>query len=156
MDSEMDVDQRKQPDRREVPTGPWSALPPAGRRMRARRASERRLPYFVDRFSPAMFIVVLLLIIASLVDAVLTIQLLQAGGDEINPLMDRLLDLGVMPFLLGKYALTVSGLPLLLIFKNHYMFGSRIRVGHLIPIAVLLYAALIGYQLVLMHRYVGW
>jgi hypothetical protein len=149
------AEQRVLSDRRQQPTGPWSALPPAGQRVDNRRACERRLPYFVDRFSPAMFVVILCLIIASLVDAVLTIQLLDAGADEINPLLNNVLDHGILTFLWVKYLLTVGGLPVLLIFKNYYLFGTRLRVGYLIPIAVVLYALLIGYQLALMHRYVG-
>ena len=78
-------------------------------------------------------------------------SLVQSGGSELNPLMNRLLDHGVLPFLLGKYLLTVIGLPVLLIFKNHYLFGARIRVGYLIPFLVALYAVLIGYQLLLMQ-----
>ena len=153
--AEPDIDKRLGSDRRKTPTRPWDAFPPAGQRMAARRASEHRRPYFVDRFSSAMFIVVLTLIVASIVDAILTIRLLEAGAKEINPLMDRLLDHGIRTFLLGKYVLTVGGLPLLLIFKNHYLFGTRIRVGYLIPMAVALYVVLIGYQLVLMQKYVG-
>ena len=151
-----DIEQRTQPDRRETPTSPWDALPPAGRRTGCRRVGERRRPHFVDRFSSVMFVFVLMLLMASIVDAVLTIQLIEAGAAEINPLMDRLLDHGILPFLLGKYLLTVAGLPLLLIFKNHYLFGTWFRIGYLIPAIVAMYAVLIGYQLVLMHRYVGW
>lgn len=154
--AESNVDQRTQPDRRREPTGPWGALPPAGQRMACRRAGEHRRPYFVDRFSPAMFVFVLMVLAASIVDAVLTMQLIEAGAAEINPLMDRLLDHGILPFLLGKYVLTVAGLPLLLIFKNYYLFGTRFRVGYLIPAIVMMYAVLIGYQILLMHRYVGW
>ena len=44
------------------------------------------------------------------------------------------------------------GLPLLLIFKNYYLFGTRFRVGYLIPLIVVMYLVLIGYQLVLMHQ----
>lgn len=146
------IENRAKADRRQTPTGPWTAFPPAGLRMRNRRASEHQRPYFVDRFSPAMLVFVLMLLMASIVDAILTIQLLQAGGDEINPLMDRLLDYGILPFLVGKYLLTVVGLPLLLVFKNHYLFGLRFRVGYLIPSTVVLYLVLIGYQLLLMHR----
>ncbi len=124
--------------------------------MANRRAGEHRRRYFVDRFSPAMFTFVLMLLMASIVDAILTIQLIEAGATEINPLMDRLLDHGILAFVLGKYALTVAGLPLLLILKNFYLFGTRFRVGYLIPAIVVLYAILIGYQLLLMHRYVGW
>ena len=153
--AESDIDQRTPSDRRQEPTGPWAAFPPAGQRMACRRASEHWRPYFVDRFSSAMFIVIMMLIIASIVDAILTIQLIEAGAKEINPLMDHLLDNGILVFLLVKYVLTVAGLPLLLIFQNHYLFGTRIRVGYLIPMAVVMYLVLIGYQLVLMHKYVG-
>jgi hypothetical protein len=149
------AERRSSPDRRVEPTAPLAALPPTGQRLRNRRAADHHRPYFVDRFSSTMFMFVLMLAIASLVDAILTILLLQAGGREINPLMDHLLGYGILPFVLGKYALTVGGLPLLLIFKNHYLFGTRLRVGYLIPISVALYAILIGYQLMLMSQYAG-
>ena len=119
--------------------------------MANRRAREHRRPYYVDRFSSAMFVVIVILIVASVVDAVLTLQLIEAGAVETNPLMAHLLNHGIVPFLLGKYLLTVGGLPLLLIFKNHYLFDTRVRVGHLIPMVVAMYLALIGYQLVLMR-----
>jgi hypothetical protein len=153
MPTETTNDRRAASDRRATPTSVWGAFPPAGRRLANRRAREHRQPYFVDRFSLAMFITVLLLVGASIVDAVLTIQLIEAGAREINPLMARLLDHGIEPFLLGKYVLTVAGLPLLLIFQNYYLFGTRLRVGYLLPMAVALYAVLIAYQLVLMHKY---
>lgn len=149
-----DMERRVQPDRREQPTGPWTAFPLAGRRMHSRRSEEHRRFYFVDRFSPSMLLFVLMLLIASMTDAVLTIQLIEVGAQEINPLMHRLLGSGVMVFLMGKYVLTAVGLPLLLIFKNHYLFGSPVRVGHLIPVIVALYAILIGYQLCLMSKHV--
>ena len=100
-----------------------------------------------------MFIGVLALVTASLVDAVLTMQLLGAGGKEINPLMDHFLAYGAGAFMFGKYVLTVAGLPLLLIFKNHYLFGTRLRVGNLIPMVVALYMVLIVYQFALMHSH---
>jgi hypothetical protein len=145
------VDRRCQPDRRQDPTGPWEAFSLTGRRRRNRRADEHRQPYFVDRFSLTMLLGVLALVAASLIDAALTVQLLFVGGKEINPLMERLLTYGIGPFVVGKYLLTVAGLPLLLIFKNYHLFGTRLRVGYLIPVFVALYCVLIAYQLVLMH-----
>jgi hypothetical protein len=145
------AERRNRPDRRKSPTNPWWALSRSGRRQRNRRADEHQRPYFVDRFSTATFVVVLALLIASIADACLTIQLLRAGADEINPVMDHFLSSGVEAFLVAKYLLTVSGLPLLLICQNHYLFGTRLRVSYLIPIAVLLYVVLIAYQLMLMQ-----
>lgn len=149
------AEKRSGADRRRSPTGLSGCLPLAGRRKAQRRAEEHRQPYFVDRFSPMLLALVLMLLLASLIDAVLTIRLIQAGGTEINPLMDHLLSLGVLPFILGKYALTAIGLPLLVVFKNFYLFGTRFRVGYLFPVLLAMYGLLIGYQLVLMHRYVG-
>jgi hypothetical protein len=153
--TEPDAGRRGQSDRRQQPTSPWGAFPPAGQRMRYRRQSEHLRPYFVDRFSAGMMVVVLMLALASIVDAWLTIDLLEAGADEINPLMARLLEYGVLPFLLGKYVLTVIGIPLLLIFKNYYLFGTSFRVGHLIPLMVSMYAVLIAYQILLIHQSAG-
>ncbi len=147
-----DCDQRTCPDRRREPTGPWSALPPAGRRQRNRRADEHRQPYFVDRFSASLLLLILLLVAASLTDALLTWHLLDQGFQEINPVMKPLISRGIEPFLSVKILMTVVGLPLLLIFKNFYLFGTQVRVGHLIPAVVALYALLIGYQMVLIRQ----
>ena len=143
-------ERRKQPDRRNAPTGPWDALPPAGRRMRARRADEHRRNYFVDRFPAMTLAVILVVCLASLLDAVLTIHLLENGCAEANPVMDLLLQHGVAAFLIGKYLLTVVGLPLLLVFKNFHLFGTRLRVGHLLPAVVVVYFVLLLYQCRLM------
>lgn len=153
---ESDDNRRSQSDRRQTPTSPWAAFPPAGQRTKMRRTAEHRLPYFVDRFSFGMLLCILMLIIASLADASLTVHVLRGGGTEVNPLMDYLLGHGVTAFLVGKYLLTVVGLPLLLIFKNHYLFGTRLRVGYLIPVCVALYAVLIVYQIILIDQRVGW
>ena len=154
--ADADADRRDQADRRREPTSPWAALPPAGQRMTCRRADEERQPYYVDRFSAAMWAGVLMLVAASLIDAWLTLHVLSAGGVEVNPVMHRLLDHSIEAFLVGKYLLTVLGLPVLLIFKNHYLFGTRIRVGFLIPLAVALYALVIGYQIALIDDTIGW
>lgn len=103
-----------------------------------------------------MLLCILMLVVGSLVDAGLTVHVLRGGGVEANPLMDYLLGHGVMAFVIGKYILTVIGLPLLLIFKNHYLFRTRLRVGYLIPVCVALYAVLIVYQILLINRHVGW
>jgi hypothetical protein len=154
--SAAEAERRAQSDRREKPTSPWAAFPPAGHRVRNRRVEEHRQPYFTDRFSPLIFVGVLMLIVATLVDAGLTIYVLQGGGSEANPLMDRLLSHGIEAFVVGKYLLTVIGLPVLLIFRNHYLFGTQLRVGYLIPISVALYAVLISYQVILIDQRIGW
>ena len=134
-------------DRRRKPTRFWDAFRHGGRRVRNRRTVEHCRAYFVDRFTTPMFALIILLIAFTIVDAVFTLQLLGLDCEEVNPAMDYLLRHGHASFLIGKYLLTVAGLPFLLLFKNYYLFGTRLRVGHLIPIFAGLYVALIGYQL---------
>jgi hypothetical protein len=153
---ESDTNRRSQADRRQKPTSPWGAFPPAGLRMKNRRAREHCQPYFTDRFSPVIFVGVILLIVATFVDAGLTVYVLHGGGCEVNPLMDRLLSHSIEAFVIGKYLLTVVGLPVLLIFRNYYLFGTQLRVGYLIPVSVALYAVLIGYQVILIDQRIGW
>lgn len=150
----LPTDKRGKPDRRKTPTSFWGCLPLAGRRVRQRRVEEHCRPYLVDRFPAVLLVFVIMLLLASIIDALLTIRIIEAGGAEVNPVMSRLLSFGLGPFLIGKYLLTAVGLPLLVVFKNFYLFGSRLRVGHLFPVLLALYAVLIGYQLVLMHRFV--
>jgi hypothetical protein len=52
----------------------------------------------------------------------------------------------VLWFLGTKYVLTAVGLACLLVLRYYRLFGSRFRVGHLIPIITGLYVVLLGYQ----------
>jgi hypothetical protein len=146
MDSQQENASRIQSDRRKTPTSPWDAFRFGGRRMRNRRMEEHRQLYFVDRFPPATLILILSLLVLTLVDGVLTIHLLDADCQEANPIMEYLLGHGLMSFVIGKYILTAAGLPLLLVYKNYYLFGTPFRVGYLIPVFVGLYIILLCYQ----------
>ena len=136
-------------DRRRRPTGPWDAFRRRGRRRRPRRAEERQAGYFSDRFDGGTFVLVLLLLILTVVDGAMTLMLLGAGCEEANPAMQLLLDRGPVDFVVGKYILTAAGLPFLVIYRNFTLFGTRFRIGYLIPIFVGLYLLLIGYQVAL-------
>ncbi len=109
--------------------------------------------YYVDRHRAPSLALVVTILALSIVDAVITIHLLDHGCHEINPLMAWLLEWGVVPFLLGKYVLTATGMPVLLLFKNFRMFGTRFRVGYLVPIVVALYVVLLAYQWSLLREH---
>jgi hypothetical protein len=145
----MDVSESppRGPDRRRQPTSPWAALRPGGRRKRNRRQEDCRTPYYVDRFENHLLAWILILLTFSIADGVMTLLLIEGGFAEANPAMRFLLDRGAMWFLIGKYTLTAGGLPVLLVFKNHGLFHRRLRVGALIPLFVVLYAALLAYQI---------
>lgn len=149
--SDPDILPRAMPDRRVEPTTLWSALTSGGRRTYMRRNSEHAQAYFVDRYSVGALALIVLLLALSITDAVITLILIGEGSEEINPVMGHLLRRGLLTFLVGKYVLTATGIPLLLVFKNFYLFGTRFRVGYLIPAFIFLYVVLISYQLCLLR-----
>jgi hypothetical protein len=150
--SQPRVERRNRTDRRDRPTSPWDAF--FGRRRRGgyRRATDDRRLVFVDRSPAWVFLLILLLLIMTIVDGLITLDLLESDCEEANPLMKYLLERGNMAFLLGKYVLTAIGLPFLIAFKNHRLFRTRFRVGYLIPVFVSLYFLLLYYQLGLIRE----
>ena len=94
----------------------------------------------------------LLLLAFTIIDGLMTFELLEVGCQEINPFMGYLLSRGQGLFLLGKSILTTAGLFFLLIFKNRHICRGRLRIGYLLPIFVVLYAVLIAYELHLLAQ----
>ncbi len=150
MNSDPMAERRLGPDPRREPTGFWDSVFSAGERILNRRTVDRQRPYFVDRFPPTTMVLILALLALTFIDGVLTIELIDADCHELNPLMRHFLSNGPLCFLFGKYVMTAAGLPVLLIFKNFPLFGTRFRAGYLIPVFVLLYAGLVGYQVQLL------
>src|SRR5262249_36220715 len=126
-------------DRRTKPTSPLDALRPGGRRSWPRRREERAGRFFVDRFDALTLAMIVALLCLTIVDGVLTIELLDVNSEEANPLMDHLLTWGDCAFLLGKYILTAAGLPFIVVYKQHPFFGTRFRVGWLLHVFIGLY-----------------
>jgi hypothetical protein len=151
MNNDPNRDQRGRGDRRRRPTSPLDSFRPRGRRIRPRRRDERRGAYFVDRFGTLTLAMVVTLLGLTIVDGVLTIELLDLNSEEINPFMGHLLDRGRDVFLIGKYILTAAGLPFLVVYQHHPMFGTRFRVGFLLPIFIGLYLVLLSYQWTLLR-----
>ncbi len=80
---EAQLDRRQLPDRRQHPTSLWQAMRWRGRRRGFRRAGEGMNAY-VDCVAPRGVALVLMVLIASTLDAWLTIAHLQQGGQEAN------------------------------------------------------------------------
>ena len=75
-----------------------------------------------------------LLLVLTLIDGMLTFLLLDLGCEEANPVMRYLLERGPIPFFVGKYLLTAIFLPVALVMNRCRLFGTRIRVGHVVAI----------------------
>jgi len=138
---------RRTTDRRRRPTGPLDAMRLRGRRAAIRRNRDKDGVYFLDRFPTRTLAVVVGVLLLTLLDGVLTLELLDTNSEEINPIMRGLLDRGPLWFLLGKYALTAAGLPFLIAYQDYRLFATGFRVRFLLPIFLSLYVALVAYQL---------
>ena len=63
--------------------------------------------------------------------------------------MRYLLDRGPIDFFIGKYLLTAVFLPVALVMNRYRLFGTRLRVGHIVFLVAGLYLVLIAYQVIL-------
>ena len=78
-------EQRELHDRRKQPTPGLSRFSFFGRRKGFRRGADRLKGGYIDRYSPGLFFLLLLIVALNILDALLTIMILDHGGWEINP-----------------------------------------------------------------------
>jgi hypothetical protein len=151
MQDELPSDGRQRSDRRRRPTSPIDALRLNGRRSRPRREEEREGVYFVDRFHAGTLALVVALLGLTIADGILTLELIDLNSEEANPIMAHLLSRGDVAFLVGKYVMTAAGMPVLVVFQRYPLFGSRFRVGWLLPAFIVLYLILLFHQWTLLQ-----
>jgi hypothetical protein len=151
MNDDATLGGRRGCDRRRRPTSPLDAMRHGGRRRRPRREEERTGAYFVDRFDAGTLALIVALLSLTILDGVLTIELIDLNCEEVNPIMAHLLRRGGFVFLMGKYLLTATGLPFLVVYQKYPLFRSRFRVGWLLPSFVALYLVLLFHQWTLLR-----
>jgi hypothetical protein len=110
-------DARQTVDRRRRPTPMFSRYLFWGRRRVGRRHGEQTRIY-VDRPGAWTITACVLLVALSIADAHVTLSILTAGGEEVNPVMRSVLALGDAPFVVVKIGLTVAGALVLCLHKS--------------------------------------
>lgn len=83
----------------------------------------------------------------SSMDAFFTLQLLERGAIEINPVMAAVIGHSTLAFAVSKMILTGFGI-LALVFLSRTSFLNRIRTGAILTIFFSCYAVLICYEFV--------
>ena len=126
-----------------------------GRRETLRRYEDRQNFFYVDRYRQSLFGVIVLILFLSVIDAILTLFLINHGAIEINPIMAFYLEVGPYTFLFVKYALTSVGLFVLLIFRNVFLKPIKIHVGSFIYFILLAFLGVVSWQIFLIHRVVA-
>jgi len=87
----------------------------------------------------------MLIMLLSVGDAMLTLELMHLGAIEMNPVMAVFLDGGSPAFAYLKVALTGGGVTVLTVLARVHAFG-RLRVGVMLYVVLGLYVSLIAYE----------
>ncbi len=119
-----------------------------GARTHHRRNSDQNSFNYLDRHEPHLLLISIAVILFSLLDAFLTLEILGAGGVELNYFANKLIGLGLYGFIFSKYIITALGMVILVLHK-HYQVYYGLQVRHIIYGIVAIYTMLIFYEVII-------
>jgi hypothetical protein len=122
------------------------------RRKKIRRRNDLYKTSYFDQYRPALLVPIVLIIALSIVDAFLTLFLIDHGAREINPVMAYFLKFGPLTFMSVKYFLTCYSAILLLIFHNVYFRKLKTHARSLFSYVIGAFVIVIGWEIFLMYR----
>ena len=148
--SDAIVDKRASADRRQFS---WRTVFygfTRSRRHNLRREVDAEV-LFIDWHHPWLFFLAVGTMIFSCLDAFMTLQLLERGMYEANPVMAAIMGHGTTAFAVSKMLLTGTSI-LILVFLAKARFMNRLRTGLILTIFFSLYACLVCYEFVYLIR----
>ena len=122
-----------------------------GRRECSRRDEDSGKVFIFDRYNQKFFVAITAILILSILDAVLTLVVIQRGARELNPVMAYFLEHGTLTFIVAKYVLTSIGVLILLIFKNVFLTKIKIYTHSLFPCVIFVFMTVIVWELFLIY-----
>lgn len=146
------VERRSGKDRRTRRWGDLIWLLKTGRRRQLRRKEDRRSLKVLDYYSPRLFYALVLVLLFSVADALLTLWLIDHGANEINPVMAYFLQFGPNIFMLVKYLFT--SMSVIIVVLLHYVFIRYLRIQFRVLMQVFAswFAMVVGWELFLIVR----
>ncbi len=122
------------------------------RRRQGRREADLEHGFYTDHHDAPLLLIAMGVLLFSVIDAILTLQLIGWGAEEINPLLAMLLEIDVRLFAWSKIALTALVLLLSVSHANFKVFGF-LRLRRLLLIGLVAYVCLVSYQATLMYLF---
>lgn len=141
-------------DRRGSDSPRWRKFVFGGVRARIRRKEDRYRFLLLDRYSTALFVTIVSILFLSLIDAFLTLLLIDHGAVEINPLMAYFLRFGPLVFLGVKYSLTSLSVFVLVLFSQMFIRQSTRLASRILSYACGIFSTVIVWELYLFYRFV--
>ena len=121
----------------------------AGRRSRVRREEDWHGTFYFDRYSSNIFAAIVLILLLSILDALLTLYLIDNGSRELNPVMSYFLQYGPYVFMGAKYFLTCAGVVILLLFRNTLRKRSVTHTRNIFSYIIGVFATVVIWELCL-------
>jgi predicted membrane protein len=137
------MDRRILKDRRKQPTPALSGFTVRGQRRSFRRKEEQKRGGYVDRYSSGLLFLIVLIAGFNVMDAWLTMIILENGGWEANPVVSSVIQVYGDRFWIWKFA--VVSVPLILLCLH-----SKFRLAvHAIWAISVFYMIAISFQILL-------
>jgi hypothetical protein len=146
-DREEIMEKRFLRDRRKSSTPALSRYTFIGRRERMRRRNDGRGGGYVDRYRPALFFFIVLILGLNILDAIFTMAILDRQGWEANPIVESVINLHGDRFWIWKFLLVSLCLSLLCLHS-----GFR-RVHWIIVSLSSIYLFVVVYQALVLNLY---
>jgi len=140
---EEKLDKRILIDRRKGPTPKWGWYTFFGRRRIFRRKSDQDKGRYVDRYSPILFFLLILILGLNILDSLFTMMILDLGGEEFNPFVHSFIELHGDMFWVWRFVIASIALVLL------YLHRGFMRVRRMIITIGSIYIIIVLYQMYL-------
>jgi len=150
----FNLDRRSGKDRRKLSQHSILKQFLSGHRAGARRHEDRTRIFFVDRYGTTLFLSIVAILFLSLIDALLTLLLIEHGAVEVNPLMAYYLKIGPQVFITVKYLLTSLSVFILAVFSHLIFSRVNIRVHSVLSLIVGAFLSVIAWQIYLITKIV--
>jgi len=122
------LDTRILKDRRKQPTLALSRFAVKGQRSSFRRKGERKRGGYVDRYGPGLLFLIVLIVGLNVLDALLTMMILEDGGWEMNPVVRSVIQIYGHRFWIWKFAI-VSFPLILLCLHSKFRLATPVILG---------------------------
>jgi len=146
------IERRSSKDRRKKGGPSMRFLFRGGRRENLRRHEDKNKFFWADRYSQQLFGAIVVILLLSVADALLTLLLMDHGAVEINPVMAYYLNIGPYTFLTVKYLLTCLAVFLLLICQNIFLRTIKIYTRSLFYVIIAAFISVILWQFYLIYK----
>ena len=122
-----------------------------GNRRMIRRQEDQGRIFFVDQYSPVLFMAIVGILFLCVIDAILTLFLLSHGAYQTNPVMAYLLNIGPYAFFISKYAITIIAAFGLFMFRAVVIRKLNVNTHALLYLLACAYAAIIVWEIYLIY-----